>query len=230
MRALALLALIALPGVALPQSLGEAARREAERRKKAQDESRPDAPVIDDQALAKASATREKDKDATDVRGAEPHANRPGPATASELDRERTERARDEKMWRERFVSANARLEKARALYDAVKETALAPGQALVDSSGHVVARSPAHLQRLVADAKAELDAAEKGLDELTESASDVGLDVGNEVGEAGAVAHAHEHVQVVGGEGVAEEVDGKDVGGAGEDAADDAVHLGLGS
>lgn len=196
MKALALLALVALPSVALPQSLGEAARQEAERRKKAQDERRGGASVVDEQALAKANEDRPKHATSDDAKTAATPADttsrssrqidtqtdpRTGPAatTTGDLDRERAQRERDEKMWRERAASANARVEKARARYDAVKDASLAPGQAFVDRNGRVLVRSPEHLQRLVADAKADLDAAQKAFDELQESARRAGVPAG---------------------------------------------------
>jgi len=190
---------VALPSIAFPQSLGEAARQEAERRKKAQDERRQDASVIDEGALAKANedrlryATTEDAKAAATPAGAasgtgrqidtravvrtEPAAS--AAAATGDLDRERAQRERDEKTWRERFTSANARVEKARERYDSVKDMALAPGQAIGDRNGRVLVRSPEHLRRLVADAKVELDAAQKALDDLQESARRAGVPAG---------------------------------------------------
>ena len=47
----------------------------------------------------------------------------------------------------------------------------LSPGEYFVDDQGKVVIRSLGHLRELIAKAKAELDAAEKGLAQLEETA-----------------------------------------------------------
>ncbi len=82
-------------------------------------------------------------------------------------------------MWRERVAAATARVQTARARYDAVKDMSLAPGQAFVDRNGRAVVRSPDHLQRIVANARAELDAADKALEDLLEAARREGIPPG---------------------------------------------------
>jgi len=196
MRGPGLLALVALPAIAFPQSLGDAARQEAERRKKAQEERPGSASVIDDHALDKAGEQRLKYATTDDSSPAlapgaaasnksrqidtQPAAKSgPAPAPSSDLDRERDQRARAEQAWRQRFATANERIDKARARYDAVKDWTLAPGESFVDTKGRIVVHSPEHLRRLVLDAKAELDAAQKALDDLQESARRAGVPAG---------------------------------------------------
>lgn len=193
LKVLTVLALLALPAAGQPQSLGEAAKQEAERRKKVQSEG-PAAPVIDEQALNKAGPARPDNTTSgtaavspvratseTQGRGKAGAVGiaRAASADANDLERERAQRARDERMWRERVAAATARVEKARASYDAVKDTSLAPGQAFVDRYGRAVVQSPAHLQRIVANAKAELDAADKALEDLLEAARRDGIPPG---------------------------------------------------
>jgi hypothetical protein len=188
MRALALLTLVALPSVGLAQSLGDAARQEAERRKKAQSEGRGAAAVIDERALEEANAARPDAPVSASPAAPQPEARTVvreeggaavKPTAVDDLERERSQRAKDEQMWRERAASANARVEKARARYEAVKDATLAPGQVGVDRRGRVVVRSPEHLQRLVAQAKDELAAAEKAVEDLVESARRAGVPAG---------------------------------------------------
>ena len=193
LTALPVLVLLTLPALALPQSLGEAARQEAERRKKVQSEG-PTAPVVGEEALNKARAARHDNatSEAPPVSHASPadrsdghgEAGVAGTARArstdtNDLERERAQRARDERMWRERVAAATARVQTARARYDAVKDMSLAPGQAFVDRNGRAVVRSPDHLQRIVANARAELDAADKALDDLLEAARREGIPPG---------------------------------------------------
>jgi hypothetical protein len=193
LKALTVSALLALPTVGQPQSLGEAAKQEAERRRKVQSEG-PAAPVIDEQALNKAgpartdNATSEtpsvspvpavSETDGRSGTGAAGSARAPS-TNANDLERERAQRARDERMWRERVAAATARVEQARAHYNAVKDMTLAPGQAFVDRYGRAVVQSPEHLQRIVTNAKAELDAAEKALADLLETARRDGIPPG---------------------------------------------------
>ena len=193
LTALPVLVLLTLPALALPQSLGEAARQEAERRKKVQSEG-PTAPVVGEEALNKARAARHDNatSEAPSVSHASPADRSDGHGEAgvagtprarstdtNDLERERAQRARDERMWRERVAAATARVQTARARYDAVKDMSLAPGQAFVDRNGRAVVRSPDHLQRIVANARAELDAADKALEDLLEAARREGIPPG---------------------------------------------------
>jgi hypothetical protein len=180
--------LLLLPAVVWPQSLGEVARQEAERRKKVQSEGKA-TPVAGDDALEKAGAARRHNEDTSDApaassatRAEDARAQAPSPgvsADTTDLDRERAARERNEQLWRRRVADANARLERARTQYDAVKDMSLAPGQALVDQRGRVVVHSPQELQRIVAEAEAELRAAEKAIEELADAAQREGVPPG---------------------------------------------------
>jgi hypothetical protein len=196
LRAPATIVLLLLPALALPQSLGEMARQEAERRKKIQTEGTP-APIVGDDALDKAGDARRRREEPRDdsvparTRTAPAerpagHASEPrsssaatGRAGSDDIERERLQRERDEKMWRERVAAANNEVTDARARYDAVKNESLAPGQRLVDQQGNVLVRSPEELQSIVAAAKAELDAAEKSVEDLLEAARREGVPPG---------------------------------------------------
>jgi hypothetical protein len=195
-RAPATIVLLLLPALALPQSLGEIARQEAERRKRLQTDGKA-APVVGDDALEKAGEQRRRieaprDDSAPAPTRAAPAAQPAGRAAArppessataragnDDIERERVQRERDETMWRERLAAANNQVAEARARYDAVKNESLAPGQRLVDAQGNVLVRSPAELESIIAAAKAELDAAEKVLEDLLEAARRAGVPPG---------------------------------------------------
>jgi hypothetical protein len=195
-RAPVTIVLLLLPALALPQSLAESARQEAERRKKLQTQGKA-APVVGDDALEKAGEQRRRIEAPRD--GSTPALTRAAPAAqpagqagdrppesaatgragSDDIERERVQRERDERMWRERVAAANNQVAEARVRYDAVKNESLVPGQRLVDQQGNVLVRSPEELQSIVAAAKAELDSAEKFLEDLLEAARREGVPPG---------------------------------------------------
>ncbi len=81
------------------------------------------------------------------------------------------ERDNQKELWRKRAAQARARVEKARKNHEALASVHLSPGGFFVDDQGKVVIRSLDHLRELVAKAKTELAAAEKGLEQLEEDA-----------------------------------------------------------
>jgi hypothetical protein len=185
------LLLIATAGYA--QSLGDVARQETERRKKVQSEKGSSSSVVGEEALAKAADQREREAANGESAPSQPTPNASGQRSAprpaepqntpsaanNDLERERQQREKDEATWRKRMANAEARVQKARAHHDRVKGLTLTPGDYLVDERGRVVVRSVEHLQQIVADAKGELEAAEKALEDLTESARREGVPPG---------------------------------------------------
>ena len=85
----------------------------------------------------------------------------------------------DEVVWRGRANSARARVEKARATHEKAAKMFLVPGYEYVDKNGRSVIRSVEELQGLAARARANLDAAEKALDDLLEEARRAGVPPG---------------------------------------------------
>jgi hypothetical protein len=158
-RGLWLLLVLVLPGLAVGQSLGDAARKEAERRKKNK-EAGLKAPSFTDEG---------QDRKEPTAPGATPRpapsADAPPAAPAASDD----SAARDakEQYWRGRWATARQRRDEAKERYDKVNELWLAPGESYVDSQGRVVIRDLQELRSLVAQAKAAWDAAEKALVDL---------------------------------------------------------------
>ena len=184
--------MLLVPGLVLAQSLGDAARKEAERRKKT--EASGEKPrVIGESDLQEANEEREREAEepvdslsapqaeaSPPPKGKRPQArSTPSATNTAQLDRERAQREREEQTWRRRWADANRRLEQARARYESIKDVYLPPGQYLVDRNGRVTIRSPEQLQRMVAEAKAEFDSAQKALDDLTEEARHEGVPPG---------------------------------------------------
>jgi hypothetical protein len=173
----AVVTLALLPAVCLAQSLGSAAEKEKERRKKNQDAGVKARTVTD----ADLKASHPADAAPPDT---PPSASRPVPASdaadaapAISLlppppdDRESQQRAALEAQWRARMAPARARLEKAKKSYDTLSKMSLVYGEEYVDDNGRTVVSSAEELQRLTARAKAELDAAQKNVDDLEEKA-----------------------------------------------------------
>lgn len=166
---------LVLPALGLGQSLGAAAQKEKERRKKNQ-ETGVKAKVMTDEDVAAVH----QDAPAT---AASPS---PRPSLfASPQDDTRSEggsdrvRKQQETRWRERMAQANARLERARKRYETLSQMYLAQGEYFADEKGRAVISSAEQLQRLTAQAKAELEAAQKAIDNLEDEARRAGVPPG---------------------------------------------------
>jgi hypothetical protein len=109
-----LLALVLLlPAAVAAQGLGDAARREREKR-----ETEPPglAPIFTDADLKKAHEESEENAtSATSTGETPPPAGAADDGFRKEADRERVERARKEREWRARFAEARARVKEAEA-------------------------------------------------------------------------------------------------------------------
>jgi hypothetical protein len=155
-----------LPALATGQTLAEAARKEKERRKRNQ-EAGVETRVITEKELKSAGGTLANDPGdpPTVVAGSTPGAQEA--AEGAELE----DREDHEELWRKRAAQARSRVEEARQAHETLASLHLSPGDYFVDDQGKVVIRSLDHLRELIAKARAELDAAEKGLEQLEETA-----------------------------------------------------------
>jgi hypothetical protein len=152
-----------LPAVAGAQSLGEAARKEKERRK--QLEAAGVKPrELTDKDLRSGKGTLANEPGTTEVSDAPP-------PQASTADPEDVSRKRAEIEWRGRVAQARARVEANRRRYEYLNGLALIPGQRVVDDDGKPVICSVEMLRGMIANAKARWEAAEKHLENLQESA-----------------------------------------------------------
>jgi predicted metal-dependent phosphoesterase TrpH len=82
-------------------------------------------------------------------------------------------------VWRQSVAQARARVERARRSYQTLAGLNLVPGYEYQDAKGRTVIHSVDELQRMTAEAKAELDAAEKALADLLERARRAGVPPG---------------------------------------------------
>lgn len=164
--------LLLWPSLAFGQSLGDAARKEQERRAKLKAEG------------VKARAVTEDDLGTETVAAPNPSASpKPGaaatktpaadasPAPAGGVEDEARQRRQSEDAWRRRAALAQARLERATKRYDVLSKMALSPGEYYVDNENRPLITSVEQLQRLTAEAKAEQEAAQKAIEDLEDEA-----------------------------------------------------------
>jgi hypothetical protein len=169
-------AFLLLPAVSFSQSLGSAAQKEKDRHKKNQEAGVKAKTVTDDDLVANrpADAPAPSSSSPSSSSSSTP-ADRSGTVTGvvppSNDDAEAGRRLVLETQWRTRMAVARTRLEKAKKTHDTFTKMSLVPGEEYVDERGRAVATSAEQLQRLTAQAKAEMDAAQKNLDDLEERA-----------------------------------------------------------
>jgi hypothetical protein len=165
MRWSLLVTLVLLPGLAGAQSLGEAARKEKERRKRLEESGVKPRELTDkDLRSGKGAVANDPANTSADAAG-----QSSAPATSADEEDER--RRREEAGWRQRVARARARADEARQYYEYLNSLSLSPGEYYVDENGKPVYRTVEELRSAIAKAKAESEAAEKALENLLESA-----------------------------------------------------------
>ena len=162
------LLLVVLPATLGAQGLGDASKKEQARRKQAQQQGTEaktytDADVKGLAPIANEGSTTAPARDAAPAGAAT--------ATAAALGGDESLRQQDEQRWRSRLARANARLAAARQAHETLASLTLVPGYVYQDESGRTVIGSVSQLQQMTARAKAELDSAQKALDDLLEEA-----------------------------------------------------------
>jgi hypothetical protein len=171
----ATVAVLALPAAAPAQGLGDAAKKEKERRASS---PAPKGRTYTQEELAKLPPVANEPGPAPE--GAPPVAAAPStapaadpapPADAQAVDEEAERRAEAEETWRARVAEARQKVDAARKKHDTLASLNLVPGYEYVDASGRTVIGSIGQLQALTARAKADLEAAEKELEDLLEAA-----------------------------------------------------------
>jgi hypothetical protein len=162
-------ALLLLPSLALGQSLGEAAAKERERRKKAQESGQAPSPVITEKELNANRGQLANDPDAAPAAAASSRSQSRGSrgAVPDSLDA----RAAQEEKWRSTAAQLRARADRARKEYEYWSSQHLAGGEYFVDENGKKLVGSAESLQGLVANKKAALEVAEKALADFEELA-----------------------------------------------------------
>jgi hypothetical protein len=169
---LAVLALL-VPVVTAAQSLEDAAQKEKERRKKVQ-QSGASSTVIGDEALKSNRGTLANDPKAPPaVTSSKDPAAKASPTPAL------PDRRQEEAAWRSRVAQAEERLSEARKRYEMLNGLSLVSGEYYVDEDGKPLVTSLEQLRKMIGQAKEQVDAAQKSLDSILESARQQGVPPG---------------------------------------------------
>jgi type IV secretory pathway VirB10-like protein len=173
-------ALLVLPHLAGAQGLGDASKKEKDRREQGK---APKAKTYTQDELATLPPVA-NDPSATASDSAPPPAVGSGapifPSDRAPLGGASGDKARGtEAQWRTRVARAQARVDQARKAHETLAGMNLVPGYEYVDKTGRTVIHSIEDLQKLTARAKAELDAAEKAVADLLEDARREGVPPG---------------------------------------------------
>jgi hypothetical protein len=165
-----LLLVLLVPAMVGAQGLGDAAKKEQAKRKQTPQQSSKARTYTEDELRTLppiANAGEDSDAAAAPAAVAETGS---APAGSGGDPGERL-RKQDERMWRSRVATANRRLAAAQKAYQTLSGMTLVPGYVYVDQNGRTVIHSVEQLQSMTARAKANLDAAQKALDDLLEEA-----------------------------------------------------------
>jgi hypothetical protein len=149
MKVFAFLACFSVPSLVLGQSLGDAAQKEKERRKKTDTKASP-APVFTNESLGTTKGQLANDP------------NAPPPPQDRLLGPESGDSKQEEASWRQRVAAAQARLTKAKQHNEESQRRVVVPHMGYVPLQ---------NAQAQAESAKAELDKAQQALDELLEAA-----------------------------------------------------------
>lgn len=176
--------LLVVPLIAAAQGLGDASKKEKERREqtkapKAKTYTQEDLPTLPPVANEPATDTGESEPPpATSVPAPSGAQGAAPPRAAGEpIFQEETASGSegsgrgDERLWRGRVAQARARVDRARQRHQTLAGLNLVPGYEYQDERGRTVIGSVEQLQGMTAAAKAELDAAEKALADVLEEA-----------------------------------------------------------
>jgi hypothetical protein len=173
MRLVPLLLLLTLPSFASAQSLGDAARREEQRRQKNKEKG-VKAPLFDDTKIAPAKPAPSPGPSTA----ASPAAAAPAATVSAERDpsdAEAEERKQQEEIWRGRMTDARVKRDAARRRFDELSKLSLTAGESYVDDDGRIVIRDLEHLRELIAKARADLQSAEAAINEVEDAARRAG-------------------------------------------------------
>jgi hypothetical protein len=175
----ALVGLLALAQLAGAQSLGDAARKERERREglgKAGAAARTltDADLASARGTLATGASESEEESAPDAEEP-PQEGRPASKAPSREGPEAMAPARGEEYWRGRVNEAQARIEAARQRYDILQRMIVIGQPAQYNENGQRVIYSIYQMKEKADAAETELRAAEKALEDLFEEARHAG-------------------------------------------------------
>ncbi len=168
-----------VPSLAVAQSLGDVAQKEKERRKKIQHAGGSSKVVTEEELKANHGSLANDPKAQPATTPSQSSVPKPAAPTPPPTTTPAPDPREQEESWRHRVAEAQARLAKAREHYDLLNGLTLGPGDSYVDENGKPLITSLEQLRKLIAEAKVEVDAAQKALDDLLETARQQGVPPG---------------------------------------------------
>ena len=159
------LMLLLVPVLVVGQSLSDVARREKERREENRKRGEKATLVIGD------IGHTEEGEDPTPVLGTAEPREQAQTKARSERTSDEGDRKQQEMEWRRRSSEARERIKEARKRYELLSKLHLTTGAYYVDENNKPIITSVEQLQSMVAQAKAELDAATEARRKLREDA-----------------------------------------------------------
>jgi hypothetical protein len=167
--------LLVLPALALGQSLGDAARKERARREKTEKTDHA-SPTFTEDDLAATKGQIANDPGTADAAAErEGEASRRTEAPTPSVAPEPSTMLRQEAYWRGRARQARGRVATADRRYKALQKMILYGQPLMYDSNGRRVIYSIYAMKERADEAKAELRAAEKALEDLADEARRAG-------------------------------------------------------
>jgi hypothetical protein len=170
---------ILVAAAAAAQGLGDAAKKEKARRGQPTKQSAPVKSYTQDDLESQGSASSAAGVASASETPPSALAAVEGASESSSLDAEANARQESEQRWRSAVAQARERAAFARRQHEFLSSLNLVPGYVYVNERGRTSIRSIEHLQSLTAEAKAELDDAERALEDLLEQARRAGVPPG---------------------------------------------------
>jgi len=163
------LAVLVLPVLASGQSMAAAAKKEKERRQKAEQANRGKAKTYSQESVVDAPPLANDPNAPPAVSASAPESS--GSASEGPASSDANPAASRDAEWSARINAARQRVSEARKEYEYWQKYTLVPGYVLAESSGRPVVFSIEELQARTRAARAKLDAAEAALADLLEQA-----------------------------------------------------------
>jgi hypothetical protein len=179
-RRLSLVVLVsAIPVLLMGQSLSDVAKKEKKRRENNREKGVKVRVVEEGEVSTEKTDTDPSDEPTKDAEVAgsaiDPFTDEKKPPKESS----RSERQQQEAEWRARLGELKSRLNAAKERYEFLSGLHLTPGEYYVDENGRPLITSLEQLRQMVSQAKTDLDAAQKAMDDLKEEARKAGVPPG---------------------------------------------------
>jgi hypothetical protein len=171
--------LSAIPVLLLGQSLSDVAKKEKKRREKNQEKGVKVRVIQEGEVSTEDTKTGSPDEPTENNEGADAVFDLSSDEKKTPTSSSRSDRQQQEAEWRARLGELKSRLNAAKERYEFLSGLHLTPGEYYVDENGRPLITSLEQLRQMVSQAKADLDAAQKAMDDFKEQARKAGVPPG---------------------------------------------------